>query len=213
MSALPGAILFGFLAGAGHVLAGADHLAVVAPLAASRGRRAWTTGLRWGVGHAAGVALIGAAGLVFREGLPLEGLTAWSERVAGLSLVAVGLWALTAVVGVVRSSRVSEAREDPLGGREGRAAFLVGLVHGTAGAGHLLGALPALALPTRVGSLAYLLFFAAGTVAAMTGYATVVGRGGRRLFSSRTAYAGLLAGCSVLALAVGGYWLGVIPAV
>lgn len=213
MSTLLQATLLGLIAGAGHVLTGADHLAVVAPLAARRRRGAWRTGLRWGLGHAGGVAVIGLAAVIFREALPLEEVTAWSERIVGWSLVVVGLWALTASVRMLRSGgRTEEDGALPVEGREGRAAFAVGLVHGTAGAGHVLGVLPALALPTRAGSAAYLLFFAAGTVVAMTGYAAVVGQGGRRLStSSRSAYAGVLAGCSTLSVVVGGYWLGLLP--
>lgn len=210
--ALEGALI-GLVAGAGHVLAGADHLAVVSPLAASRRSGAWRTGLRWGLGHAGGVTAIGVAAAFLREALPLGQITAWSERAVGISLIAVGLWALTAVVRVLRSPEGGEASHAALHGREGRAAFAVGLLHGTAGAGHVLGVLPALALPTRLGSVAYLLSFAAGTVAAMTAYAAVVGRAGRRFsLSGRNAYAGLLAGCSALSVIVGAYWLGLVGA-
>lgn len=208
MSWLVEGTLLGLVAGAGHVVAGADHLAVVAPLAASRRRGAWRTGLRWGLGHAGGVAVIGAAAALLREVLPLEQLTAWSERIVGLSLIAVGLWAMTAVVAELRGGEGDDRPPRALHGREGRAAFAVGLLHGTAGAGHVLGVLPALALPTLAGAGAYLLSFAAGTVAAMTLYAAVVGHAGRRLsLSGRNAYAGLLAGCSALSVVVGVYWL------
>lgn len=210
IAALEGALI-GLVAGAAHVLAGADHLAVVSPLAASRRSGAWRTGFRWGLGHAGGVAVIGVAALLLRETLPLEQVTAWSERAVGISLVAVGLWALTAVVRVLRSPEGEDEVPAHLHGREGRAAFAVGLLHGTAGAGHVLGVLPALALPTRLGSIAYLLSFAAGTVAAMTIYAALVGQAGRRLsLSGRNAYAGLLAGCSALSVIVGAYWLGLV---
>lgn len=209
-AALEGALI-GLVAGAGHVLAGADHLAVVSPLAASRRSGAWRTGFRWGLGHAGGVAVIGVAAALLRETLPLEQVTAWSERAVGISLVAVGLWALTAVVRTLRAPEDAGGTPEALHGREGRAAFAVGLLHGTAGAGHVLGVLPALALPSRLGSIAYLLSFAAGTVAAMTVYAALVGRTGQRLsLSGRNAYAGLLAGCSALSVVVGAFWLGLV---
>ena len=210
--ALEGALI-GLVAGAGHVLAGADHLAVVSPLAASRRSGAWRTGLRWGLGHAGGVTVIGLAAALLREALPLEQITAWSERAVGISLIAVGLWALAAVVSTLRAPAGGERPHPALHGREGRAAFAVGLLHGTAGAGHVLGVLPALALPTRLGSVAYLVSFAAGTVAAMTAYAALVGRAGRRFsLSGRNAYAGLLAGCSALSVIVGAFWLGLVGA-
>lgn len=84
----------GLLAGALHVFAGPDHLAAVAPLSASKGRRSWSVGVSWGAGHAAGVATVGAVALLLREAIDLEGLSAWSERAVGIVLVGVGLWGL-----------------------------------------------------------------------------------------------------------------------
>jgi sulfite exporter TauE/SafE len=73
-------------------VSGPDHLAAVAPLSLSGGRRAWTAGLRWGVGHAAGVFAIGALALALREAIDLDALSAWGERLVGYTLIAVGLW-------------------------------------------------------------------------------------------------------------------------
>ena len=49
----------GFLAGFVHVLSGPDHLAAIAPYAVDGKSRAWRTGVRWGLGHAAGVLGVG----------------------------------------------------------------------------------------------------------------------------------------------------------
>lgn len=214
MSGVLEAVAIGSAAGAAHVLTGADHLAVVAPLAAGRGRGAWRTGLRWGLGHAAGVAAIGAAAAVFWAAIPVERVTAWGERAVGISLVAVGLWALTAAVRLLRSPDAPGDEEGcPLDGREDRTAFAVGILHGTAGGGHVLGVLPALAFRTGAGGLAYLLAFAGASVVAMAAYAAAMGVGGRRLArSGRAARAPLLAACALISVAVGGYWLGLIPA-
>ena len=90
--------MFAFLrrpcAGLLHVFSGPDHLAAVAPLAADRRRRnQWRTGLQWGVGHTAGVVLIAPAAAVVREQLPLDAISAYSERIVGVALI-VGVWGL-----------------------------------------------------------------------------------------------------------------------
>jgi len=101
-----GALIAGLSAGAIHVLAGPDHLAAVAPLAADRHRRPWTAGMLWGLGHAGGVLLVGIAALVLREVLPLERLSASSERLVGLVLIGIGVW------GIRQAARLAEMPVD-----------------------------------------------------------------------------------------------------
>lgn len=86
--------LAGLVAGTVHVLSGPDHLTAVAPLAVSSRRPGWRTGAWWGAGHTTGVWIVGALSLAFREVLPIERLSAWSERIVGIALIAIGLWAL-----------------------------------------------------------------------------------------------------------------------
>jgi len=84
----------GLIAGAVHVWSGPDHLAAIAPLAARRRQAAWSPGLRWGFGHSAGVALVGLLSLWLRDLLPLDLLSTWGERLVGVMLFGIGLWAL-----------------------------------------------------------------------------------------------------------------------
>jgi ABC-type nickel/cobalt efflux system permease component RcnA len=92
--------------------------------------------------------------------------------------------------------------------RHTHAAFAVGVLHGLAGSSHFLGVLPALALPGLSASLSYLGGFGAGTVVAMSGFASVVG-----LIAARAQHRGpmatrwLLSACSTAALLVGIAWL------
>ena len=76
------------------MVSGPDHLAAVAPLAVKAHGSAWRSGIRWGVGHSAGVALVGVIALAFREVLPIESLSGWSERLVGVLLLGLGVWAL-----------------------------------------------------------------------------------------------------------------------
>lgn len=88
-------IVAGLAAGAVHVLAGPDHLAAVAPLAADGRDRPWRAGLMWGTGHASGVLLVGVGALLLREVLPIEALAGWSERLVGVVLIGIGAWGLS----------------------------------------------------------------------------------------------------------------------
>ncbi len=201
------ALIAGLTAGLMHVLSGPDHLVAVAPLAAEGEQPQWQAGFRWGLGHTAGVLAVGALLLAFRELLPIEQLSAYSERIVGLALIGVGVW------GAYRAARLSvHARQHRHphvhGHAQTRASFAMGMLHGLAGSSHLFGVLPALALPTRAAAGVYLGGFGIGAVAAMTAFAAIVGvvarTAGRR---SQHAYRGMLYACSASALIVGGVWL------
>src|SRR6267143_437370 len=84
----------GMVAGIIHVWSGPDHLAAIAPLAVRRPRRSWIAGARWGMGHSAGVAVIGLLSLWLRDLIPVDLLTTWGERLVGLMLIAIGAWAM-----------------------------------------------------------------------------------------------------------------------
>jgi len=224
------AALAGLATGLIHVLSGPDHLAAVAPLALDDNRTQWKAGFQWGCGHTTGVLAVGVLLLVFREVLPVEAISAYSERIVGVALIGVGVW------GVARARRSQFHRHAdgdvhahvkppgaPIDAREHRAqhhhpalhghahsrlSFLMGTLHGLAGSSHLFGILPALALPTRALALAYLGGFGVGVVVAMTAFAAFVGiiasrAGGRAALSQRR----LLYATSVAAVLVGGAWL------
>src|SRR5204862_829819 len=88
------AAITGLIAGIIHVWSGPDHLAAIAPLAVRGPKRAWAPGFRWGLGHSAGVAVIGLVSLWLRGWIPKEWLSAWGERLVGVMLIGIGAWAL-----------------------------------------------------------------------------------------------------------------------
>jgi ABC-type nickel/cobalt efflux system permease component RcnA len=217
-------IVAGFIAGSIHVFSGPDHLAAVAPLSVRRKRGAWLTGLRWGIGHSAGVLLVGGLALLFRDLLPLDLISSWSERLVGVLLIGIGLWGLRKAFSKNLHSHAhahngeehvhfhlhspGEAHQAPEAHRHDHAAFGIGALHGLAGSSHFIGVLPALALPSTAGAIGYLGAYAVGTVMAMALFSSAVG-----LLSERwairhvKAYQGLLCGCSLVACFVGAYWL------
>lgn len=191
------AFFAGLSAGLLHVFSGPDHLAAVAPLAADTDRGRWQTGLQWGIGHTIGVLLIASLLLVIREQLPLEAISAYSERLVGVALILVGGWGFWSA----RVRRCEGAKAHSHAG----ASFGMGALHGLAGSSHLFGVLPALAFATRVEAALYLAGFGAGAIVGMTAFSTVMG-----LLSSRLSHrhsSGLLYASSAAALVVGGFWL------
>jgi ABC-type nickel/cobalt efflux system permease component RcnA len=230
-------IIAGLTAGAVHVLAGPDHLAAVAPLAANGDGSPWRSGLLWGLGHAGGVLLVGFAAILLRGLLPVELLSDWSEQLVGLVLIGIGAWGIWQsrrqgvhthehahgqarhvhlhVHPLDREERREHAAgsDHPHGGthvhaRTSGMALGVGILHGLAGSAHFLGVLPALALPTRTAAATYVGCFGFGTVAAMTGFAALIGRLADRSAEKGTrAYQRLLGVLGVLAIAVGIAWL------
>lgn len=239
-------IVAGLTAGAVHVLAGPDHLAAVAPLAANGDGRPWRSGLFWGVGHAGGVLVVGLLAILLREVLPIDRIAGVSEQLVGAVLIGIGVWGirrgLRQVVhvhehthqgtrhahlhvherarveadGHAAMSHAGHADRPPYhshGGTHVHArtsgfALAIGVLHGLAGSAHFLGVLPALALPTRGEAAAYVASFAVGTVAAMTGFAALIGRlAGRSAGIGTRAYRFLLVSLGIVAIAVGVVWL------
>ena len=207
-------LLSGALAGAVHVLAGADHLAAVAPLAIANPRRGWLAGCTWGVGHTAGVVTVAGLAVWLRDSLPpVDLISAWSERLVGAALIAVGLWALRAGLrirttphahGPWMHEHVHVQAGTALTRRLGHAhaSFLMGVLHGVAGSSHFLGVLPALAMPTRAAALVYIAAFGAGSILAMAGFGAALGAAP----GPRTQRAFMLSAAAV-AFIVGGAWL------
>lgn len=218
------AILSGLIAGAGHVWSGPDHLTAIAPLAARTGRQAWRPGLRWGLGHSAGVFVIGLLSLMFRELLPVELLSSWGERLVGIMLVGIGIWALRRAMKNTVHSHEHEhdgerhvhvhvhshkAHHASSGAHaHTHTAFGIGVLHGLAGSSHFLGILPMLAFPSQSQAIAYLAAFTLGTVISMAGFSSMMGFvAGRCADRGQKFYRGLMVTCGSAAMVVGCVWI------
>ncbi len=213
----------GLIAGIVHVWSGPDHLAAIAPLAVRRPARAWVPGVRWGIGHAAGVGLVGLLSLWLRDLLPVNLLSTWGERLVGVMLFGIGLWALR------KAFKVHAHEHEHDGGRHvhlhahghrtaherveahahhTHAAFGIGILHGLAGSSHFLGVLPILAFPTRTQAVAYLFAFGVGTVVSMATFSSLMGLlASRCAVNSTKLYRGLMTCCAISAMGVGSFWL------
>jgi hypothetical protein len=184
-------VLTGLVAGAMHVVTGPDHMAALAPIAVEDRGHAVRLGALWGAGHGVGVAVIGGLGTLAADRFDVDGLSVHADLIVGLTLLAVGAWALwrsrTLTVhahgglGHLHSHGPGEAH----GPGEGphlhhHAAFGVGLFHGAAGTGHVFGVIPALALPPREAAI-FLAAYLIAAVLSMAGMGWVLGAFARRL--------------------------------
>jgi len=218
------ALLTGLLAGTLHVWSGPDHLAAIAPLAARHTGRCWVPGVRWGLGHSAGVALVGTGALLAKGWLPVDAISGWGEFIVGVLLIFIGLWALlkTRRIEVHSHSHQHSSGEqahehlhfhtDKTGASEGHAhlhaALGIGVLHGLAGSSHFFGVLPMLGMRTTLESALYLAAFAAGTILSMAVFSTGIGLLSKQFkLSSQTAYRVLLTLCGLLAIGVGVVWI------
>ncbi len=77
-----------------HVIMGPDHLAAVTPFAIETKRKAWKIGLSWGLGHLAGMLGIGVLFALFKELIPVDLISKYSEQLVGFVLLGIGGWAL-----------------------------------------------------------------------------------------------------------------------
>jgi ABC-type nickel/cobalt efflux system permease component RcnA len=228
-------MIAGLIAGAAHVVTGADHMAAVAPLAIEQRRRPWLAGLLWGVGHSGGVWLLAIIALLAREALPLDAISSWSERLVGIVLIAVGIWGLHRVLRLrvhththehvtedgsrrthehahVHATRPHEAPEAHRHHRDHAAVshslLGIGALHGLAGTAHLLGVLPALAMPSRTSAVAYVISFGIGSIIGMAIFTGALGalvKGTGRF--GRTGVRILLTASSIIAIVVGIVWM------
>jgi ABC-type nickel/cobalt efflux system permease component RcnA len=229
-------IIAGIVASSLHVVTGPDHLAAVTPLAIESKKKSWSVGLFWGLGHILGMLIIGILFMLFKEFIPVETISHYSEQIVGLILVGIGIWAIYKAF----NSRISkhihphfhskpEAHvhihahphtHEQVHGPEHRhthnkvirqnnlAALGVGTMHGFAGVSHLILLIPTLALPSTFDSVMYLSGFAIGTLAAMILYALVMGLVGQRSSAMKSpgAFKAVRLAGGLLAIGIGVFW-------
>lgn len=147
-----------------------------------------------GLGHGVGVLAVALAGRLLGDLVALDRIGAWAELSVGFVLVALGVRALARTL-----KRVEPAPPDA------RGPFWIGVLHGAAGAHHLLLVLPALLLDPA-GALSYLGAYLVAAVLAMAAAGALLARSlrGRGARAHRVAQG--LAGAA--ALLVGAVWIG-----
>jgi ABC-type nickel/cobalt efflux system permease component RcnA len=167
---------------------------------------------------------VGLLSLWLRDLIPVDLLSSWGERLVGVMLFGIGLWALRSALKQNVHTHEHEHDGDrhvhfhTHGHQHGNdresahhhthAAFGIGTLHGLAGSSHVLGVLPALAFPTKLQAASYLLAYGIGTVGAMVAFSWGMGLMATRFeVSGAKAYRNLLGACAVAAMGVGCFWL------
>ncbi len=193
-------ILLGLMASALHVWTGPDHLAAVTPLVFDSKKSHWKIGVAWGFGHLLGMLLIGLLYYLFKEFIPIDAISAYSEQIVGVILIGLGFWSFYKMKKVHEHHHIHphfhsdgyqdfvhvHAHEDeshqhkhPKEKSKNQnlmAATSVGVVHGFAGISHFVLMLPALAFHSGWQTLQYLIGFAIGTIGAMVVFSFIIGK-------------------------------------
>lgn len=201
--------------GAAHSFA-PDHLAAIGVFVSRRPewRRAVTIGAGWGVGHSLVIALVGSALVLTGWRFPAQ-FAPMIERLVGVTLIVIGIVALTRAMRVhahvhehdgtahwhLHSHRRTESHD-----HSHRAALGIGMLHGLAGTGALVIALPLAAADSVPLALAYLLTFGIGTTFAMAAFGGIAGWAVRRAGRRSTSVLRVAASFAALASVVVGVW-------
>ncbi|MEC8688958.1 MAG: hydantoin utilization protein A [Cyanobacteriota bacterium] len=211
-------VLTGVAAGAVHVVGGADHLVAMAPFSLNKPMASLRSSLAWGVGHSAGVVVLALVAIGIKDLAHVEAMSSWAEFLVGVALLVVGALAVRTAFGLELHSH--EHRHGEVNGthqhlhlhvrgqsshrRHIHAASGLGLLHGLAGASHLLAVIPALALPPHA-AIGYLIAYLCGSIGAMVAVVGVVSfltqRSGARLLPL------LVGGTGALSIVTGAIWL------
>ncbi len=227
-------LITGIVASMAHVITGPDHLAAVTPLAIDSRNKSWIIGISWGIGHTTGMMIIGCLFILVKGLLPVERISAHSEILVGIMLIAIGMWAILRVLKIKSPDHhvhphvhtqpkflvhIHRHSHHDLEGhlhehkknyrQNAGTALLVGIVHGFSGFSHLLAVLPALALPTGSVAFFYLAGFGFGTILTMVIVTLILGTIAYR--SSLQKKSNFLFGFSlcggILAVAIGIFWI------
>ncbi|MEA3479981.1 MAG: sulfite exporter TauE/SafE family protein [Bacteroidota bacterium] len=226
-------LLTGILASALHVITGPDHLAAVTPLAIENKSKAWHVGIFWGLGHVTGMLLIGLLFILFKEFIPIDTISTYSEQIVGFVLIFIGLWAYYKAFSNPKKHHVHPHvhdvpephihihahqhdaehghvhQHDKPVKQNNITALLVGSLHGFAGISHLVLIIPTLAFPSTADSVIYLIGFALGTIMAMVTYAVILGYISKRVVMNHKhkMYQTLRIAGGSFAILIGIFWI------
>ncbi len=224
-------LLAGIAAAMIHVFTGPDHLAAVMPFAVEHRKSSWKIGLFWGIGHLAGMLLIGVLLMLFKQLIPFETISASSEFLVGFVLIGIGVWTIFRIRQGNNNHQHPHFHEDKdvfhihkhnhakdhihqhqhkskvSSGIVG--SFSVGVLHGFAGVAHFILFLPILSFGSFAQSLGYIGGFGIGTILAMTAFAVVVGffAAKSKKGDKQNAYIYFRYTAALFAIIIGVYWI------
>lgn len=245
-------VITGCTMGIFHVVAGPDHLSALATLAVGSSWRAITLGVRWGLGHSAGLVAVAIIFISLKGELDLRTIGKYCDFLVGIFMVILGLY------GILDSVRMYKERDKLKREADGKPSsamhmspklsgkatndwsvldiehhfdhdhkvicgistnfhdpytqrvisFLIGLLHGIAGPGGILGVLPAVEMRSWVASSIYLGTFIIMSTLSMGIFAALYGEITKRIGSQADSIElGLRVFSSFMSVGVGFVWL------
>jgi ABC-type nickel/cobalt efflux system permease component RcnA len=223
MTELP--IIEGIIASILHVISGPDHLAAVTPIAIETKRKVWRIGFSWGTGHLLGMLIIGLLFVAFKEVIPVEAISGYSEQLVAVVLIGIGFWSLYKLFykekihtrphihadGEIHVHKHDDEHKHSHHSKETKknlsSSFSIGVLHGLAGVAHFLLLLPALGFSSQLESIQYIIGFAIGTVLAMTIYTLILGGITKSSTNNKSLLNTIRVAGGAFALIIGIYWL------
>jgi sulfite exporter TauE/SafE len=212
-------IIAGIIAAALHVISGPDHLAAVSPIAIETKHKVWRIGFYWGAGHLFGMLVIGLLFISFKEAIPVNSISNYSEQLVAIVLIGIGLWSLyklfyresihkksKRITNEVLFNQQQDQKQRKVNNGSA-SSFSIGLLHGFAGIAHFLLLLPVLGFSSQADSALYIIGFAIGTVLAMTLYSMILGALTKLVSNNKLLLNVVRTTGSVFALVIGFYWL------
>jgi len=195
-----------------------DHLAAVSVFVSRKPswRNALGLGARWGMGHSLTVVVVG--GMLALSGLQLpERFETTAERAVGVVLVLLGVFAISRAQKLhghwhehegTRHWHLHSHRSSDTHGHDHGALMGIGMLHGLAGTGALVVALPVAIAGSRAGALIFLAAFGLGTILSMSLFSAAAGW----LLSatttlSRNVHRGAIVLAGLLSVGVGVWWM------
>ncbi len=225
-------LIAGILASMLHVISGPDHLAAVTPLVIETKRKGWKIGLFWGFGHLLGMLLIGLLFLVFKDIIPVDAISKYSEQLVAIVLIGVGAWAFYRIFYIDKTHQhphihtekeayihIHKHHHNHSEGHQHThkkvikqniiSSLGIGFLHGLAGVAHFLLLLPVLGFKNQLDGIMYIIGFAVGTVLAMTVYALILGKltNYTKAQHNETFFKGIRFAGGLFAIVIGLYWL------
>ena len=208
---------FGSLLGMRHALE-PDHLAAVSTLVSRErnGAKAALLGACWGLGHTAGLVVVGSVLVLLRAELPPR-LADVFELFVAIMLIVLGSRS------VLQALRQADARHShhrwfAMHTHSGLAAhvhvgtwtlarrpLIVGAIHGLAGSGALT-ALVLTTLPSTLARLTYMALFGLGSTLSMAALSGLLGWPLARLGAHSGVTRGISMAVGVMSVALGLYW-------
>jgi hypothetical protein len=230
LSHMIGLVSTGSLMGIIHVLAGVDHLSALATLSVGSSWRAIRLGIRWGLGHSTGLILVTIIFLLLKGEVDINSFKKYCDGLVGLFMIVLGIQSIYSAVKTFRNILPQQQQQGTLdlerslkddhkkhdqsfinlkdNTTQRVVAFVIGVIHGVAGPGGMLGVVPAVEMKSLYSSILYITSFTISSTLCMGLFAAVFGEMTRRAGSTSGLIELLLnIFSSLLSIAVGATWL------